>query len=103
MELTRSDAGTEHPLGVGQEAVLRLPENRTTGYRWEVSAPGGVHVEDGGFEPAPSGAPGAGGTRTFRLRPIAPGTHAVAVGLRRSWESGGPAPGDLTFTLRTTG
>jgi inhibitor of cysteine peptidase len=103
VELTEADAGGEHALGVGQEVVLRLPENRTTGYRWQVSAPDDVQVEDGGFEPAPSGAPGAAGTRTFRLRPTAAGSHAVAAGLRRSWESGGAAPGDLTFSLRTTG
>jgi inhibitor of cysteine peptidase len=102
VELTEADAGGEHALGVGQEAVLRLPENRTTGYRWQVSAPDGVQVEDGGFEPAPSGAPGAGGTRTFRLRATVAGTHPVTAGLRRSWESGGAAPGDLAYRLRTT-
>ena len=73
MELSETDAGAEHPLGVGQEAVLRLPENRTTGYRWQLSAPDGVEVEDAGYEPAPSGVPGAPGTRTFRLRPAVPG------------------------------
>jgi inhibitor of cysteine peptidase len=104
LELTEADAGGEHALGVGQEVVLRLPENRTTGYRWQLSAPDGVAVEDAGYEPAPSGAPGAPGTRTFRLRPTVAGTHRVAAGLRRSWESAAAAaPGDLEFALRTTG
>lgn len=103
MELTEADAGGEHALGIGEEVVLRLPENRTTGYRWLVSAPDGVQVEDGGYEPAPSGAPGAGGVRTFRLRATAPGAHRVAAGRRRSWESAGAtSPGDLEFRLRTT-
>ena len=102
MELGETDAGVEHALGVGQEAVLRLPENRTTGYRWQLSAPDGIAVEDAGYEPAPSGAPGAAGTRTFRLRPTVAGTHQVAVGLRRSWESSGPAAAELRFHLRTT-
>ena len=102
MELTDADAGGEHALGVGQEVVLRLPENRTTGYRWELAVPEGVAVEDDGYEAAPPGAPGAGGTRRFRLRPTAAGTHRVTAGLRRSWEAAsGPAAGDLEFSLRT--
>jgi predicted secreted protein len=104
VELTESDAGGEHALGVGQEVVLRLPENRTTGYRWELAVPDGVAVEDDGYEAAPSGAPGAGGTRRFRLRPTVAGCHRVTAGLRRSWQrSTGPAPGDLEFHLRTSG
>lgn len=102
LELTGSDAGGECTLGVGQEVVLRLPENRTTGYRWQVIAPDGVQVEDAGFEPAPSEVPGAPGTHTFRLRPTVAGTHQVAAGLRRRWEPGGASPDDLAFSLRTT-
>jgi predicted secreted protein len=103
VELGESDAGGQHDLGVGQEVVLRLPENRTTGYRWQLSAPDGVAVEDAGYQPAPSGAPGAPGARTFRLRPTVAGTHRVAAGLRRSWEStAAPAAGDLEFSLRAT-
>ena len=103
VELTEADAGGEHALGVGQEVVLRLPENRTTGYRWQLAVPEGVDLTDDGHAPAASGAPGAGGVRTFRLRPTAPGTHRVTAALRRSWESPeAAAPGDLEFRLRTT-
>jgi predicted secreted protein len=103
VELTEADAGGEHALGVGQEVVLRLAENRTTGYRWQLLAPDGVQVGDGGYEPSPSGSPGAGGVRTFRLRPTAPGAHRVTAGLRRSWEPPDtPGTDDLEFRLRTT-
>jgi inhibitor of cysteine peptidase len=104
VELTEADAGGEHALGVGQEVVLRLPENRTTGYRWQLSVPDGVAVTDDGYDAAPSGAPGAAGTRTFRLRATAAGTHRVTARLRRSWEqSPGAGPGDLEFALRSPG
>jgi inhibitor of cysteine peptidase len=103
IELTSSDAGGEHALGVGEEVVLRLPENRTTGYSWQLAVPDGVAVADDGYAPGPSGAPGAGGVRTFRLRPTAPGAHRVTAGLRRSWEPAGTAgTDDLEFRLRTT-
>jgi predicted secreted protein len=101
VELTEADAGGEHALGVGEEVVLRLPENRTTGYRWQLAVPEGIAVTDDGYEPPASAAPGAGGTRRFRLRPTVAGTHRVTAGLRRSWEAAGAGSGDLEFALRT--
>ena len=102
MELTEADAGREHAAAVGEQLVVRLPENPTTGYRWQLDAPAEVAVEDDGFEPGGSGAPGAAGTRTFRLRATAPGTHHLAATQRRSWETGpGTGPG-VEFTVRAT-
>ena len=46
MELTDADTGAEHSLDVGQELVVRLPENRTTGYRWDLAVPDGVALDD---------------------------------------------------------
>jgi predicted secreted protein len=101
VELTSADAGGEHALGVGQEVLLRLPENRTTGYAWQLAVPDGVTVADDGYQPAASGAPGAGGVRVFRLRPTVPGAHRVTAALRRSWEPpDAPAADALEFALR---
>ena len=99
-ELTESDAGTESSVNVGDELVVRLQENRTTGYRWQLSAPsGGLTVQDDAYEPEPLGLVGAGGVRTFRLRAVEAGKYLVNVAKRRSWEN---LPGDLphlTFTI----
>ena len=100
MELTESDAGAEHALGVGQHFVVRLTENRTTGYRWHLALPeDGVVLEDDTFEPDASGRPGKGGVRTFRLRATKAGTHRLAASQRRSWESGSDAPPGLEFRV----
>lgn len=100
MELTDADAGAERTVGVGQDLVVRLPENRTTGYRWSFDLPEeGLELADDSYAPPDPGRPGAGGTRTVRLRVTRAGTHRVAAALRRAWEGEG-AGRHVEFTLR---
>jgi len=100
VELTESDAGAEHAVGVGQEFVVRLKENRTTGYRWHLALPeDDVVLDDDTFEPDTSGRPGKGGVRMFRLRATKAGTHRLAATQQRAWESGGDAPPGLEFRV----
>lgn len=99
MELTDADAGAQRSVGVGQDVVVRLPENRTTGYRWSFDLPEeGLELADDSYTPPDPGRPGAGGIRTVRLRVTRVGTHRVGAALRRSWESGG-AGRRVEFTL----
>jgi predicted secreted protein len=100
VELTEADLPGEHTLGVGDEMVVRLPENRTTGYRWHLGVPeDGLEVADDSYEPPDPGRPGSGGTRTVRLRATRPGTHPVTAALRRSWEGAG-AGKQVVFTVQ---
>ena len=102
MELTEADAGVEQALAVGDEVVLRLAENRTTGFRWDLGdLPDGMALVDDGFEAPSPGRPGQGGVRCLRLRATAPGEHRVSAGLRRSWEEGGPQR-TLEFPIRVS-
>jgi inhibitor of cysteine peptidase len=100
VELTEADAGGETAVGVSGDVVLRLAENRTTGYSWQLSLPAELAVLDDTFEAGEATAPGAGGVRTFRLRATAPGSHRVAAALRRPWESGPGSGRALEFTVR---
>jgi predicted secreted protein len=102
MELTESDVRGEHALGVGEELVLRLEENPTTGFRWQpADLPEGLTVADDGFVPPMQARPGQAGVHTFRVRPTAPGEYRVAIALGRSW---GAQPPDrsLEFTVRVS-
>jgi predicted secreted protein len=100
VELTESDAGAERAVDVGQELVVRLKENRTTGYRWHLALPAdGVELDEDRFEADTSGRPGAGGVRTFRLRATRPGTHRLGATLKRPWEAGEAAPPALEFRV----
>ena len=99
VDLTELDAGVEHSVDVGQELVVRLPENRTTGFRWHLTVPEeGLALDAESFAPAAVELPGAGGTRAFRLRATRPGTHRLAAALGRPWEPGGPER-TVEFTL----
>jgi inhibitor of cysteine peptidase len=70
---------------------VRLAENPTTGYRWELSQSGNGQLEllEDAFEGAGSngtGAPGAAGYRRFRFIARQSGQVQLEASLRRSWE-----------------
>ena len=52
MMIDASHSGQQVALQVGQAAELRLPENRTTGFRWFVVSDGGpaCRLDDNGFQ-----------------------------------------------------
>lgn len=83
-------------VAAGQQVVVRLPENPTTGYRW--AQPAGVEVVADEFHPPGSSAMGAGGERVFTLAAF-PAAGEVRFELKRPWGSGAP---ERTFTLRFT-
>jgi inhibitor of cysteine peptidase len=110
------DLGPEHDgrrLTVhGGDAVrLRLPENPTTGYRWQwldLDPRLAATLEDE-FQPPAAAAPGAGGVRIFRLRAVTAGSHRLALRCVRMWQAeGDPAATfevvlDVIADLRTPG
>lgn len=75
---------------VGQDVVLSLPSNATTGYKWTVTATNktwGYPATDT-YKASTSGATGAGGTQTMTWKtsgsPLSKvGTHAVTLGYAR--------------------
>jgi len=74
----------------GDEVVIRLPENATTGYVWSVGAIAENLVLTGD-DVIPAGGSGVGGAgeRVFQVRAVAPGSGDVVLRLGRVWE---PAP-----------
>lgn len=82
-------SGASLTLRTGEELVVRLDANRTTGYAWTwTEGPAGVvaHVGAPLYETAPDGAAGAGGTEVFTFRAAAPGTTTLRFAYARSWE-----------------
>ena len=103
VELSEPDSGGERSVAVGDDLVIRLIENRTTGYRWHLSAPGDAFaVVDDTYQPAESGLPGAPGMRTVRLRAAHPGSHELTAASRRSWESGAGSGPRLRFLIHVS-
>lgn len=84
---------------MGEELRFDLPENPTTGYRWQLQVTGDTLHE----RTPPSYAPattaiGAGGTRTFRFIATQPGTATIRATLARVWEPDHPLQ-DHLFTV----
>jgi inhibitor of cysteine peptidase len=73
-------------VAVGDEVVIRLAENGTTGYVWSLRH-AGVELElvEDRLTP-PDRAIGASGVRLIKLRAIAPAHAEVVLELAREWE-----------------
>jgi inhibitor of cysteine peptidase len=86
--LTQSDNGARITLAQGHTLLIRLPENPTTGFRWQ-AAPGTI-VDDAQFVGSSSGAAGAAGEHVFT---VTVGSIALTLHftLARSWERETPA------------
>lgn len=71
----------------GDSIVIELPDQPTTGYRWEIASVDPALVEIEGSEFGSSGPGiGAGGIATWRLRARAPGRTRLELARRRPWE-----------------
>ena len=105
MDLDEADANSTRTVRVGEELVLRLSENPTTGYAWEIgqTGPGVLRVVANSFEPggSPGAAPmpGAGGRRVVRLVADRAGTVRLHAEQRRSWDAPGVAQQTRDFTI----
>jgi inhibitor of cysteine peptidase len=86
MELTPQDSGVERSVDLSEPIVVRLPENPTTGYRWEADVDGAA-LRVVGDELKTSAVPrGAGGVRVVRFEAVRPGPTTLRLVKRRRWE-----------------
>lgn len=98
IEVTQSDSGKTIHASAGDTLSVRLPENPTTGYRWQQDF-GTEGIASAGDSFTPSiGSPGAGGTRLLRFSLNATEDITLHLSLRRAWEDLAYAPQD-TFEL----
>ena len=94
---TQAQNGATLPLAKGATFAVELPGNPTTGYEWTVSQADPAHLRLAASAYAPeSSATGAGGTYSFRFEALQPGSTALALAYRRSWER---TSADATFSL----
>jgi inhibitor of cysteine peptidase len=85
---------------VGDEVLVRLPENPSTGYRWELdSPPGSLELADDAYVRSRDGAVGSGGERHFTLRATSIGEAEIQLRLARSWEQQTIKQGSVAITI----
>jgi inhibitor of cysteine peptidase len=100
IRIDESQNQREVPAKTGDHIELSLPENPTTGYRWELKADGSPVCRperDSSYQP-PEGGVGRGGVRTWAFAVVAAGTAGIELQYRRSFEAGA-APAK-TFSVR---
>jgi predicted secreted protein len=87
IELDEAAAGRQVKIEVGQRLRVTLPENRTTGYRWQVGGDcGGILAAEDDQARAGSGLPGAGGERFWVFAAKAEGRCELRFESARAWE-----------------
>jgi predicted secreted protein len=100
-QLDESANGSEVILRKGETIELRLPENRTAGFRWHLQRQGepicAIEAED--YKPVGTGV-GAGGTHSWRIKALAVGTARIELSYARAWEVGKPPAQTFAITIR---
>ena len=88
---TEADSGKSVPELPGETFGIRLAENPTTGYSWNLSLPAGLTLSRDEYLPsATSGqVAGAGGTRSFTLVAARAGAWNLSAEYRRPWVQAG--------------
>ena len=89
IKIGAADNGGESGSGRDQFEVT-LPENPTTGYRWQLHAPvnPALSVEGNSYVAAAPGLIGSGGLRSWRFRALKEGAVGLVIENGRSWELG---------------
>jgi predicted secreted protein len=92
-------------MKVGDELVIELDANATTGYEWQIQTPtDDTVIELASSEylaPDESAGMGAGGTQVFTFRATGVGTTDILIYYWRPWESSIPTE-ENTYTLNVT-
>jgi inhibitor of cysteine peptidase len=101
LALTEADNRSTVDVQVGTQVSVRLPENPSTGYRWNADQVNDPLLSLAGSEFTQTAATGVGGagTRTIRLVARAAGVAHLALKNKRSWEPDSAAVGQFDVTL----
>jgi inhibitor of cysteine peptidase len=84
------DDGADVTLKVGDQFVVELPSNPTTGFSWTVAESGPLtQVGEAKYQSeAEEGVVGAGGIDAFTFKAERTGSGTLTLEYRRSWETG---------------
>jgi inhibitor of cysteine peptidase len=99
---TEVNNGGTYPVSLHTVIQLRLKENPTTGFTWNLSLTPGLTVVNDTYIPddVTGRLVGSGGTRVWYLEAMQPGDQAISAVYRRPWEPAGP--GVTFFNLSLT-
>jgi len=102
---TATASGTTVPAAVGDRITIKLDENPSTGYQWDLKLSAGLKLVMGtffgpSFSPSPSPAiVGAGGVHTWLIEVEKPGVLTVTGAYFRPWESASQSAARFALTI----
>ena len=103
VRLSAADEGKQVTIHTGEQLVISLDGNPTTGYTWEaqdLDASLFRQVGEVKFDSSSPGLLGSGGVQTLTLAALKPGTTTLTLVYHRPWEKG-VAP-IQTFSITVT-
>ncbi|WP_321418830.1 protease inhibitor I42 family protein [uncultured Methanomethylovorans sp.] len=85
---TEEQNGTSPDMKIGELVIIRLEENPTTGYSWNMSFTDGLKVvQDEYISSAQAGVVGAGGVHEWSVQANSAGHYNVSGIYKRPWEN----------------
>ena len=104
MHLTKDDDGKTVSVTQGDEVVISLDENPTTGYVWAIDKIDDtiLALKSSDYS-ADAPIPGSGGTRTLTFTTKQAGTSPLQLKDWRSWEGDTSVIGRFGVTITVTG
>ena len=105
IQIDAAQSGQTLDMRVGEVAELRLAENVTTGFRWQVSRDGSpaCRLTDEATLNEGAARPGQGGTHVWRITGIQPGTCDVTLSYGRPWEQNATPARSFEVRIRIAG
>lgn len=82
-----SDNGKTETLALGAQFMVKLNENPTTGYSWNVSVSDGLNITNDTYIPPTSGLIGAGGVHTWSMLATKTGLQEFSGIYMQPWEN----------------
>ena len=100
--MTQSDRGRTVDVRSGDVIVIRMTENLTTGYGWEIKPDEGtvLSLKDSNYVEATGTAMGRGGMRVLRFVALTQGSQEIRLQLRRPWDPSDKAIEQFDITVR---
>jgi predicted secreted protein len=102
LNLAAKDAGKTFQVHPGDQVVIALAANPSTGFDWDIDQTDSAVLALQGktFQAASSGLPGSGGTDTFTFKALAAGTVHLSLKYWRSFEGASSIINRYAVTLQ---
>jgi inhibitor of cysteine peptidase len=97
---TGGDSGKTITVGNGETFTVKLDENPTTGYSWNMTVGSGLEIVSDRYVPSTTSPNivGSGGYHEWTIKAVSSGTHEISGIYKRPWE---PVTGsEQSFNLK---